>query len=371
MRVTMTNLENISTDELKRRAGVLSSEIQALNNRQLGLKTLSNAGYGAITNASFRYFDLRIGEAITLTGQASDRHVEKYLNEYMNKLLKTTNIDYVTYGDTDSLYLNVDSIVQKVCKDPADIERVVKTLDKIGEEIQKNVINKSIDDIYDLCNCFDKLMDMKREAIFSKGIWTKKKRYALMVHNSEGVDYKPYKLKIMGMDIIKSSTPQLIRKELKAALPIIFEQGETRLREFVSEVKTKFHNFPVSDIAFPRSVNDIEKWKSGEGYRSGTPIHVRGAILYNRCVDQVTTQKYDKLRNKDKIKFVYLKMPNPIKENIIAFPSEKSLPKEFKLDKYIDYELQFEKTFLYPLRGITDAIGWDLEERSTLEDFFS
>jgi len=347
----------------------LIPKISALDNRQMALKILANAGYGAITNAGFRYFDLRIGEAVTLTGQASDRHVEKSLNIYMNRLMKTQDVDYVTYGDTDSVYLNVDPIVHKIYSSPNDTEKVVSTLDKIGQEIQKNVIQQSIDTVSDLCNCFDKLMDMKREAIASKAIWTAKKRYAMMVHDSESVKYTPYKMKIMGMEIVKSSTPQTVRKELRAALPIIFEQGEIALRNFVAEVKERFMLLPVEDIAFPRSASDIDKWVDRETYKSGTPIHVRGAILFNKFTKEF--DKYDKIRNGDKIKFVYLKLPNPIRENVISFSSSGTLPIELKLDKYIDRELQFEKTFLAPLEGITNAINWNLVERATLEDFFS
>jgi DNA polymerase elongation subunit (family B) len=347
----------------------LVPKIAALDNLQMALKILANAGYGAITNAGFRYFDIRIGEAITLTGQASDRHVEQRLNFYMNRLLKTEGTDYVTYGDTDSLYLNVDPLVRKICKNPNDVESVVKTLDKVGTELQKQVIQKSIEEMYDLCNCFEKIMDMKREAIASKALWTAKKRYAMMVHDSEGVVYKPYKLKIMGMDIIKSSTPQAVRKELKASLPIIFEQGELALRKFVVEVKERFMQLPVEEIAFPRSVSDIDKWYQNNTYKSGTPIHVRGSILFNKHTSSLG--KYAEIRNGDKIKFVYLKVPNPIKENVISFYSSGTLPKELKLDKYIDRELQFQKTFLSPLEGITTAIKWDLVERATLEDFFT
>lgn len=288
-----------------------------------------------------------------------DLEVENNHNFFANGIL---------VHNTDSLYLNVDPIVKKVCKDPTDIDKVVSALNLIGKEIQKNVIQKSIDEMFDKCNCFEKVMDMKREAIASKALWTAKKRYAMMVHDSEGVKYKPYKMKIMGMDIIKSSTPQAIRKELKNALPIIFEQGEVALRKFVAEVKERFMKLPVEDIAFPRSASDIEKWFDGNTYKLGTPIHVRGAILYNKFTKDLP--KYDKILDGDKIKFIYLKVPNPIHENVISFPSSGVLPPELKLDKYIDRELQFQKTFLAPLEGITTAIKWDLVERATLSDFF-
>lgn len=346
----------------------LLPSISALDNRQMALKILANAGYGAITNAGFRYFELMIGEAITLTGQASDRHVENSLNVYMNKLMKTESVDYVTYGDTDSLYLNVDPLVKKVCNNPDDVEKVTKFLDKVGTEIQKTAIQSSIDAVYDNCNCFDKLMDMKREAIASKAIWTAKKRYAMLVHNSEGVEYKPYKLKIMGLDVIKSSTPKKVRKALKEALVVLFDKGELALRNYVDNFREEFITTPVEEIAFPRSASDIDKWFDGKTYKSRTPIHVRGAIMYNLFTKQFA--KYDSLRNGDKVKFVYLIMPNPIKEDVISFPTGSLLPVELGLHQYIDYNLMFEKTFMNPLQSITDAIKWKLIEESSLESFF-
>jgi len=239
----------------------------------------------------------------------------------------------------------------------------------IHREVAKSfVIQKSIDHIFSLCNCFEKLMDMKREAISSKAIWTAKKRYAMVVHDSEGVKYDPPKLKIMGMDIIKSSTPQVIRKELKSTLPIIFDKGQAALRTFVGDVKTRFMSMPVQDISFPRGTSDIEKWVDGAGYKSRVPIHIRGAIVYNNAVKHL--KKYDRLQSGDKIKFCYLKTPNPVKENVISFPSSGTLPPELGLERYIDYETQFQKSFLSPLEGITTAIGFTLEDVSNFDALF-
>lgn len=346
----------------------LPSKIAALNALQLALKVAANAGYGAVTNAGFRYFELKIGEAITLTGQASDRHAEKSINRYLNNILKTDNIDYGIAGDTDSLYLNVDPLVNRVAKDPSNIDSVVKLLDKIGNEIQKHPIQKSIDFIYDSCNCVDKLMDMKREAISSKAIFTAKKRYAMIVHNSEGVSYDPPKMKITGLDIIKSSTPRLIRDDLRGTLPVIFEHGVGPLRDYVTKTKKKFMTTEVENISFPRGISDLDKWFDGKTYKKGTPIHVRGAILYNQYVKKFG--KYDTIRNGDRIKFVYLKLPNPIHEDVISFPTNGQLPVELNLHRYIDWDKMWQKTFISPLENITNAIKWELEERSSLDDFF-
>jgi DNA polymerase elongation subunit (family B) len=353
----------------------LLPKIAALNSRQLALKVGGNSGYGALTNSGFRYFDLRIGEAITLTGQAADKFAEKKINEYLNKTLKTENFDYVIYCDTDSAYTNLQPLVDKICSNKSDEEKT-KFLEKVGKAIQDGPIKESIDEMYELCNCYTKLMDMKLESVFSRAIWTAKKRYAMKVHSSEGVTYNPPKIKITGLDMIKSSTPKQIRSLLKDTLPIIFEGGEDALRQYVIETKSKFMIMNPEDIAFPRSASEIGKWTDGNTYRSGTPIHVRGCILYNQLIKGLIgfstgiSDKYDILMDGDKVKFIYLKLPNPIRENVISFPSTGKIPHELQFEQYVDYELQFEKTFIAPLKGITDAIGWSLEEKTSLEDFF-
>jgi len=344
----------------------LVTKIAALNGKQMAFKILANALYGALSNAGFRYYDLRIAEAITITGQASDRHVEQTLNEYMNATLKTEDVDYVIAGDTDSIYLNVAPLVEAACGPDAD---VVKFLDRVGNTKLQDQINRSIDYIFSTGNCYERIMDMKREAIASRAIWTAKKRYAMVVHNSEGVDYKPYKMKVMGMDIIKSSTPLLIRKKLKEALTVIFEKDQAALHEFVGNLYTTFVQLPVEDISFPRSVTDIVKWADPKRiYKPSTPIHVRGSLLYNKF--NKSNKEIAQIRNGDKIKFVYLKVPNPIRENVVAFPSYGVLPESMGLHKYVDYDKMWESVFIAPLKGICDAIGWTPEKKASLEDFF-
>ncbi len=364
------NIKSLATEELIAARDKLKNEISSLSGKQMAYKILANSLYGAISNAGFRYFDLRIAEAITLTGQASDQHVELVLNYYMNRILKTDKIDYVTYGDTDSIYLNVDSLVKSATKSSATVADVVQFLDKVGSTKIQEQINVSIDRIYEIGSCFNKVMDMKREAIASRAIWTGKKRYAMIVHNSEGVDYHPYKLKVMGMDIVKSSTPKFIRAKLKDALTVIFEKDQQSLYDYVSSVKDEFWKAAPEDISFPRSITDLQKYTDSRTiFTKGTPIHVRGSLLYNTINSK--NQDRTTIKDGDKIKFIYLKMPNPIHENVIAFPSSESLPKDMGLHSYIDYELQWEKCFLSPLNGICNAIGWKSEKIATLEDFFS
>lgn len=357
----------------------LKAKIAALNNKQLALKEASNGLYGAVSNFTFRYFDIRIAEAITLCGQASDQHLADSMNEYLNNVLKS-NKDYVIAGDTDSVYVCMSDLVDKVCHNKTP-EQIVKFLDKLGETEMQKVINKSVDAIYDMCNCREKIMASKREAIAESSIFVGKKAYCMKVLNSEGVDYKPYKLKIMGLVMIKSQTPKLVRKWLKDALTVIFEQGESALQSYVKDCKSKFMSAPVEDIAFPRGVSEIDKWYDPIALtKPSTPIHVRAAILYNHYTDEKTHQR---IRNGDKIKFTYLKMPNPIKQNVIGWPADGTMPEvdplvRFidqertvnSLDIYIDRDLQWEKCFVKALEALTNPIGWQIEKQSSLSDFF-
>ena len=356
----------LSDSELLALEKELAQKVSTKNNTQLAFKIKGNSAYGAVGNAGFRYFELPMAEAITLTGQFSDRHMEISLNKYLNKVLKTENVDYIIYGDTDSLYINVDPIVKQFYPDHS-IDETVIWLDKFAEKAIQPIIDKSIDHVFSLCNCKNKLMDMKREAIASAGIFCKKKKYGMLAHNSEGVDYKPYKMKVMGLDIVKSSTPKMVREDLKDCMKYMFTETESKLQKHVLDIKTKFMAAEPEDIAFPRGVSDLNKYTDNQGkYQKGCPIHVRAAALYNMHKDKNDPP----VRNGDKIKFIYLKLPNPIKEDVIGFPTSGTMPMRDALTKYIDWNAMWEKTFISPLEGLTDAIGWQHTKTASLEDFF-
>ena len=338
---------------------------------QLAKKIQLNSAYGAVGNQYFRYYKLENAEAITTSGQVSIRWIESKLNQYLNKILKTEGKDYVIASDTDSVYLCLDDLVERVYAGrEKTTESIVNFLDKICKVEFEKYIQSSYQELADYLNAYDQKMQMKRECISDRGIWTAKKRYILNVWDSEGVRYNEPKLKMMGIEAVKSSTPAPCRKMIKDALNLMMVGTEDDVIEFVSKCREEFRNLSPEEISFPRSVSDVTKWKSVSNiYEKGTPIHVRGALLYNHYVKkQNLDKKYALINNGEKIKFCYLKKPNPIHENVISFIQ--NFPHETGLDKYVDYTLQFEKSFLDPLKSILNCIGWDCEKRSTLESFF-
>ena len=343
---------------------LLENKINQLENTQMAIKILMNSLYGALGNAYFRYFDQSMAEAITTTAQLSIKWAERTVNEQMNNLLKTDN-DYVIAIDTDSLYVNMSALVDKF--NPED---PVKFLDQICQQHFEPVLNNAYGDMAKVTHAYQNRMEMAREVIADKGIWVAKKRYFLNVHNNEGVQYAEPKLKIMGIEAVKSSTPQICREAFKDIFKVIISGSETATQEYISDFKQRFKSQPVEDIAFPRSVNGLDKWSDRkEIYKKGTPIHVRGSLLYNHYRDKNgLSMTCDPINNGEKIKFAYLNTPNPIRENVISFPS--TLPKGLNIHNYVDFDKMYDKTFIEPIKLILDAIDWEVEPTASLEDFF-
>ena len=347
----------------------LKNEISKNYNIQLARKIALNSAYGAIGNQYFKYFDVRHAEGITMAGQLTIRWIERDVNAYLNKLLKTNNDVYVVASDTDSIYIKLDSIVNKIFKDKSDNKKIVKVLDRFCEEKLQPYIDKSFSKLAKYVKAYDQKMFMKREVIANKGIWTAKKRYILNVFNEEGLDLKEPKLKIMGIEAVKSSTPAPCRVKIKEALKVIMNKDETALIDFIENFRSHFKKLSPEDIAYPRSCNNLKKYSSSKDiYQKSTPIHVKGALIYNNMLKKNKLRKYEVIQDGDKIKFITLKEPNPIREHVISFSSK--LPKEFNLHNYIDYDEMFTKSFLEPLRFIVNAIGWNFERKATLDEFF-
>ena len=352
----------------------IEKRIARYNNLQLAKKVSLNSAYGALGNQYFRYFDVRQASGITTAGQLSIRWIENKINEYLNRLLKTENADYVIASDTDSIYLSLDLLVSKTIveqKPHADTKQIIKFLDKVCEDKIQPFIDKAYDVLAEYVNAYDQKMQMKREALADKGIWTAKKRYVLNVYNNEGVEYAKPKVKVMGLEMIKSSTPSFCREKLWKAIDVILSGKEADVIEFIERTKIEFKSADIPEISFPRGVNGLEKFSDAKNiFGKGCPIHVRGSLIYNQLLtDKNLTKKYQTIKEGEKIKFIYLREPNTIRSNIISFPQ--SLPKEFDIQNYVDYNTQFEKSFVEPLKIILDSIGWKTEKVNSLEEFFS
>ena len=350
----------------------LEKEIARCNNVQMSKKIALNSAYGAIGNQYFRYYKLANAEAITLSGQVSIRWIENKMNDKMNKILKTDGEDYVIASDTDSIYLHMGPLVEAVYKGrEKTTEGIVSFLNKVCEVELEPYIESSYQELADYVNAYDQKMIMKRENIADRGIWTAKKRYILNVWDSEGVRYEQAKLKIMGIEAIKTSTPAPCRKYLKDAFGLLMSGTEDEVIDYIENCREEFKALPPEEVAFPRSLSDINKWKSSsEMYNKGCPIHVRGAILYNHWTKKKNLDnKYAAIQNGEKIKFCYLKTPNWMHENVISFIQD--FPTELELNKFVDYELQFNKSFIEPIKVILDCIGWEIERKNTLESFFA
>ncbi len=348
---------------------IYKNEISRCHNIQMAKKISLNSAYGAIGNQYFRYFDVKQAEAITLGGQLSIRWVERDVNKFMNKILNTNNVNYVVASDTDSIYLKLDKLVEKVCKDKTP-QQITDFINKAAEEKIQKVIDDSFENLAKYVNAYQQKMIMKREAIANKGIWVAKKRYMMNVFDEEGIRFDTPKLKIMGVEAVKSSTPEVCRGKIKDAIRVIMNGSEEALVKFVTDFKEVFKTLSPEEVAFPRSCNNIDKYvDSNSIYKKGTPIHVKGSLIYNHNINKHKLQrKYPLIKDGDKIKFLMLKQPNVVKDTVISFATK--IPPEFDLHKYVDYDTQFEKTFTDPLRFILDSIGWKLEREATLEAFF-
>ena len=359
--------KQLMLEEQKKGRNADPNKLSQYYNYQQNLKIALNSAYGAMGNQWFRYYDERNAEAVSVAGQLSVQWAENAVNNYLNTTLGTVNKDYIVAMDTDSLYVCLGDLVSKV--GITDDEKIVDFLDKACGRIE-GVIEESYKELAEYVNAYQQKMVMKREVIADTGIWTAKKHYILNVHDSEGVRYEEPKLKIVGIEAIKSSTPQACRESLKAIFNIIISGTEDEVISYIEKFKEKFFSLDMEKIAFPRSVNGLKKYKDPASiYTKGTPIHVKGSLIYNYMLrSKKLTKKYPIIQEGEKVKFVYLKDPNPAGDKVISILN--NLPKEFELEKYIDYDTQFNKAFVEPLKGVLDVIGWDTERRSSLDNFF-
>lgn len=363
----MEDLSLLSDDELRKQYQIEFNETARLDGIQMAVKILLNSYYGALGNSYSRFFDIRNAESITLSGQLAIRWKAKKFNEFLSS--KFGAGDYVIYIDTDSNYLNLQPFLKAIGKENAPVKEQIRLMDEFCKRFLDKVVEDGYQELMTQQNAYKQSLQSKREALADVGFWVSKKRYAMSVHNSEGVEYETPKVKVLGLEVVRSSTPSAIKEPLKGTIKTILYEGEEQLQAYVVEMRKLFDTLSNSDIASPSGVSDIEKYIDGDGYKSGCPKHVKAAIFHNRLVKKLgLEQKYPLIKSGDKIKFLELKMPNPLKEEVIGFIGK--LPVEFKLDQYVDRDGMFEKIYMSAVENITDKIGMKAVPVASLEEFF-
>ena len=353
--------------ELKR----LKREINQLHNSQMSIKIAMNSLYGATANKYFLYYINEMAEAITTSGQLGIRYAEKSVNDYLNKTLGTTDHDYIIYIDTDSIYVDFGPLIKEVFgTTDIDKDKGEEFLDRVCSTKIEQIIEDGYEKLAADLGTYRNAMVMKREKITNRAIFVAKKRYILNTLNSEGVHYDTPKISVTGLESVRSSTPEICRSKLKKCFEIIMNEDEEVTQGFIRDFKEEFKSLTPEKIAKTSGCNDIIKYQNKDTlYRKGTPMHVRGAILYNSFLkEKGLDKKFETIKGGDKVKLLYLKVPNPLRENVIAVPG--LLPKQLGLHQYVDTEVQFEKVFLSPIQSILDAVGWSAEKKDTLDAFF-
>lgn len=338
-----------------------------------------NSFYGALANQYFPMFDIRLAESITKGGQLAIRWVGRKTNEYMNGILNTTDVDYVVYTDTDSIYVCMEAVAERLSNDgsvfnindDADRSKVVDALDKFCAEHMEKMISICYDELKEYTNSYQQKMIMAREVISDNSVFASKKRYMMSVWNSEGVAFDEAYIKVMGMDMVKSSTPQVVRDAMKHTATIILNNTEKDLHKYVKDFREKFNKLPPEAIAFPRGVNKLEEsyCRPDGSFRDDVTVVInsRAAINYNNAVKS-NNLDYELIVNGDKIKYVHLMEPNKLQTHVFGFID--SLPKELDIHKKVDYDVMLEKTYLKPMNDLVNIIGWSLEPKASIDVFF-
>ena len=343
--------------------------ISTLNNYQMAMKILMNSEYGALANIHFRYYDIRLASAITLCAQLALKWAAKRVME--DPAAKKYKYELV-YGDTDSLYISVKNVVDQIRLRNPDISDGDMTIqiNKFVAKIIQPVLKKGYEDLAIMMNANENRMFMNHEKTITNALFTSKKHYALNVLWDEGTYYPEPKLSVKGIEIVRSSTPKIVRDALKKAVGILLKD-ESELLDFVKEYKAKYKKYSITEIAFPRSANKVDKYlkenKDGSfGYEKKTPIAVRAAIVYNNAIRN--DKNFPAIVSGTKIKYVYLTMPNHLDENVIGFL--RRCPEE--VIKYIDWDTQFEKSFMSVITNIYRKLGMEfkMHKEVNLNDIF-
>ena len=373
MMPTHDNISEMTDDELYAYKDYHSKQAVLKGCNEQARKLLLNSGYGALANRYCPVYDLRLAESITKQGQLAIRWAGDVVNLNLNKMLKTDNVDYVVYTDTDSIYVKLEEVVDRMGYTDKPTMEIVDMLDMFCIKKMQAIIDNGYESLAWHCNSYSQKMQMDREVISSSSIFCTKKKYTMTVWDSEGERFvEPY-IKMMGLDVIKSSTPEFVRVAMKKTITLMLNGDESDVQKYIKGFKKEFKKYNPEEIAFPKGVNNMEeKYCDGNGdlIPSVTvPINSRASMLFNKTLNDLGMDNYEHIMAGDKIKYIYLNLPNKLNSNVIGFVDV--LPKEFGLHSKIDYDIMWEKVYEKPMRAIIELIGWSVKPRASLESFFS
>lgn len=386
----MTQGTNMNTqiNNLKSEISALKLSIQDLDDEasryscmEQAVKIVLNGGYGALGAEAFRWYDETIAEGITSSGRVAIQYITKKLNEFVNEKSGTIDIDYVVSSDTDAVYFVVETIVKNRHPDITDKQKLTDLINEFAENEVEPFIENCYQELSNYMNCDINLLDMKREAIADTFIIRAKKNYIMRMYDNEGVRYAEPYYKMMGIEVVRTSHPIMVRDALKTAMKMIIEGSNDEIRLFVKNFKKEFMNAPLNKIAAPRGMNDLTKYMNedytakqyeylpeGGKKKLTIPMNATASINYNFLVNKYNlSNKYEFIKNGSKIKYLPLKEPNPIKSHVIGFIDD--IPTEFGLNDYVDKEAHFNKMFVGPLESFLVYNGWTIAENTLLDMF--
>lgn len=367
LELDISQLKNYSVEQLSAFYNYEYSKKQELNILQMVFKILINSLYGALGNRYFKLFNVDIARAITGNTRFYIVLSKHRIPEFLNKFGKSNGVEdnnYYCYSDTDSLYFTLQPI-SHVLYDPTDDNNT--KADKIDDFIKTEidpVIEENNKEFCDFVNALDStVVKAEREVIADSAVFVAKKRYFMRVLDNEGVRYETPKIKRMGIEIVRSSTPSFSKKYLDDSINIILDKNNKDLLEWVKETKQLFTKQKLSEIAKTSSVSNLnynlDKVQYDQnGRKISIPINSRAALVTNRYIEQNNlSNQFQPISPNDKIKILYMKTPNPLNSNVMAFIDNR-FAEMFR--QYVDFDENWDKFFLAALEIMTNPLNYDL-----------
>lgn len=374
--------------ERKEMQGKMRQAIEAKNKteeafwakRQLVKKINLNSLYGAILNPGCRFFDMRIGQSITLTGRSITKHMAAKTNEIIAGEYDHKGAGIV-YGDTDSVYFSAYPLVKEEVeagKMTWTKESCTELYDKIADEVNKS-FPRFMYEAFHAPDNKGRIIKGGREIVASKGLYITKKRYAALIYDLEGVrhdvDGKPGKVKAMGLDLKRSDTPKFVQDFLSdVLLMVLTDKTENDIIKFIQDFRLQFRDRPGWEKGTPKRVNNLTEYvrKEQRMGKANMPGHVRAAMNWNNVKKMYKDQHSMDIMDGAKVIVCKLKN-NPLGYTSIAYPiDELRIPQWFK-DLSFDDEAMEQAIINKKLDNLIGVLDFDIgasEQNNTFSTLF-